>query len=795
VTVIDGRGDLISAGAPYAILASAIRRLCGLTGSEPPAEQQQRLRDRVSIHVPAPEAERVAAFLAELCSIPCAVPGTECESLRAARQNPKLMRSGLADAFLDWLRAECAAAPVLLILDDLQWSDAISIALVGDAVKALRDAPLFVLAFARPEVHAVFPKLWSGCGLAEYALKPLSKRACERLVQQVLGHAHLTPSEIAQAVEQAAGNALFLEEIIRALSEGKPASASATVTAMLQARIGRMEHGPRRVARAAAVFGQTFWRGGVAAILGLSATSMELDEWFTALVAAEMIQPHPSSQVNNDLEYGFRHAFMRDAAYSLLTEGDLLTGHRLAAEYLAACEERDSAAAQSSEAKPYREALAYHYQQAQMFDEACATLMRAGDSMLRLGALAEARARYGAALAMTDKLQDSQHNRRSQIDILLRMVQTGMLAEKDEELFPRLERARALLKGLGDPNELSAEDRLRMARLNSLYGHIHYYRGQTPEAIGYYQKVLPIAQEAGDPELLAVPAYMIGVTFAVRGHTRRAEPLLAQAIEPLSRYGNPVDWLRAVLYYGHALMAMGRYDAGRVQLDRGHARALELNNPELVAMSYAVRCSFFRTCGDWPETIACADKTVELAEQLKNPFFASVACAYKGWAQSYLGQDEAATANRARALELAATLKGPTMLSSWFAAADCEIALNAGRYQQAIERAQALLPRLKAAGEFLAEIVTERALVMARAIQDQGELDEPMDTSRRVLTDSGNLLEAARTHLWWGRAGLLRGAAAVARHHFALAATQFADAGCAYPQAEAQRLLDRLAPA
>jgi tetratricopeptide (TPR) repeat protein len=282
---------------------------------------------------------------------------------------------------------------------------------------------------------------------------------------------------------------------------------------------------------------------------------------------------------------------------------------------------------------------------------------------------------------------------------------------------------------------------------------------------------------------------MIGAALAVRGYTNQAEPLLAQAIEPLTRYGEPVEWLRCLLFYGHALMSQGHYAEGRVQLERAHARAVELNNPELLVMSYVVRCSFFRACGDWPECVRNADHGVALAEQVGNPLYASVTSGYRAWAQSYLGQAAEAAASRARALAIVGKQGKPMLLSSWFAAADCEIALNAGQYTATIENAQSLLPKFAAEGEFLAKVVTARALAVARAIHEHSELDAPMETCRRDLIESGNLVEAARTHFWWGRVGLLRADFALAQHHFSLAVNQLGEAGCAYAQAEAQRWL------
>ncbi len=212
VTVLLGRGDLLSAGTAYGMVGRAIRRLCGLSGSEPPEVQRERLRQRVSEHVPAGEKERVGVLLGELCGIHFS--DDESPVLAAARKDPKGWPERLRRAALDWLAAECQAAPVLFVLDDLHWGDELTVGFLDEALRELRSAPLFVLVLARPEVHTVFPRLWQDHRPQEIALKGLSKRACERLILQVLGK-QVRPETVAAIVQQSAGNALFLEGTVR----------------------------------------------------------------------------------------------------------------------------------------------------------------------------------------------------------------------------------------------------------------------------------------------------------------------------------------------------------------------------------------------------------------------------------------------------------------------------------------------------------------------------------------------------------------------------------------------------
>ena len=153
-----------------------------------------------------------------------------------------------------------------------------------------------------------------------------------------------------------------------------------TVLAMLQARIARLDGGPRRAVRAAALFGQTFRGGGVAAVLGLS-DQLPIAEWLQALEQAEVIEPQVGREGTDDPLFSFRHGLMRDAAYALLTDADRTTGHHRAAQYLEATGGQDAAAiAEHYERGGDRARAVPFYQQAGMHPSTQAWTQRHGAS-------------------------------------------------------------------------------------------------------------------------------------------------------------------------------------------------------------------------------------------------------------------------------------------------------------------------------------------------------------------------------------------------------------------------------
>jgi eukaryotic-like serine/threonine-protein kinase len=368
VTLLLGRCEPSLANEPYGVFRAAIRGLCGITSDLRIEEQQRRIETRVARRISEEiDRERVAAFLGELCG----VPFDEVPILEDARREPKIMGERIHRAVLDWLAGECAAAPVMVIFDDVQWSDPSTIAVLDEVLREQENRALFVLALARPEVHDRFPRLFERHKLLEISLRGLSAKACEKLIKQVLG-ANVAPNLVERAIAQSTGNALFLEEIIRALSEGRPDHPE-TVLAMLQARIQTLQPDVRSTLRAASLFGLTAVKGGVARVLGLPKDSTLIGTWLDQLVTAELLQPRPRSRFANEIEYEFRHALVRDATYALLTQDDLATGHVIAAEFLAHAGERDLAV------------IADHYFRGGDLARAAISYLRAAESSFEQG--------------------------------------------------------------------------------------------------------------------------------------------------------------------------------------------------------------------------------------------------------------------------------------------------------------------------------------------------------------------------------------------------------------------------
>ncbi|BBX71662.1 cyclase [Mycolicibacterium psychrotolerans] len=224
--------------------------------------------------------------------------------------------------------------PVLFIIEDAQWIDAVSESMLADFMSVLARTPSMVLITSRPEYEGILMRV---AGAQTIALVPLSDCDTAALIAELLGS---DPSlgELSQMIaERAGGNPFFAEEMVRELvqrgvlagelgvytcrADVAELCVPATVQAAIEARIDRLSNPAKRTLNAASVIGARFGADMLDA-LGINAV---LDE----LLRAELID---QVSFGTHTEYAFRHPLIRAVAYESQLKSDRAQWHsRLAA--------------------------------------------------------------------------------------------------------------------------------------------------------------------------------------------------------------------------------------------------------------------------------------------------------------------------------------------------------------------------------------------------------------------------------------------------------------------------------
>ena len=323
------------ANVSLGLLAQAIRGAAGIGGTEPVETQRKRLLAHAGRYLRPERAMATAAFLGEIAGIP--FPDQDLPQLQAARADARLMADQTQRAWVDWIEAACAHRPVLILLEDLHWSDGPSVHYTDVALRELRESPVMVLALARPEVDQRFSSLWRDRSVQRIPLAPLGKRAVEELARRILGDK--ATENLDWVLDQAHGNPFYIEELARVFAEGKDvAEVPNTVLGMVQMRFDAIGEGAKQVLRAASIFGRAFRAAGVKALLS-DMVSGDVDRWLEILIDKELLFARP---LGDSRDFVFRHGLHRDAAYALLPPEGAAAGHRMAGEFLEQAGERDA---------------------------------------------------------------------------------------------------------------------------------------------------------------------------------------------------------------------------------------------------------------------------------------------------------------------------------------------------------------------------------------------------------------------------------------------------------------------
>jgi hypothetical protein len=184
--------------------------------------------------------------------------------------------------------------------------------------------------------------------------------------------------------------------------------------------------------------------------------------------------------------------------------------------------------------------------------------------------------------------------------------------------------------------------------------------------------------------------------------------------------------------------------------------------------------------GDAPAMLAASRSALEATAVSGDRFQTYVAYGLRGWAESRLGQHEAAQLSMAESRANGEALGGRLLLADWFIAARAELALNAGRPEEAILLAEEAVAAGEAVANVFSQGLAHRTWALAHSRLDRGrwiDAEQHIAASVEALESGGILLEAARSRACWARLLRERESQVEALEQIALAADRFRAAG------------------
>ncbi|MDX6545867.1 MAG: hypothetical protein QOG02_1641 [Gaiellales bacterium] len=308
------------------------------------------------------------------------------------------------------LTALAKDGPVTLLLEDLHWADATSLALVERLLATVEDAALLVIVTARPERDHGWQRVREAAArdhphrLHELTLRALTASATEQLLEALVDLDTFPAAIRARVLDAGGGNPFYLEELLRSMADAGAlvddggrwrlvhevaVELPPTVEQVILARIDRLDPASHDTLLAASVIGRQF---GLALVGGVVADNTDVSGALRELQRLDLVReerrwPEP--------EYRFKHALIQEGAYRTMVSEHRQALHARAAGWL---EERHAEALEEVYGL-----LAHHWLAAADDDRAAHYLALAADRASRNWALDEAIDHYTELLELLER--------------------------------------------------------------------------------------------------------------------------------------------------------------------------------------------------------------------------------------------------------------------------------------------------------------------------------------------------------------------------------------------------------
>jgi len=557
--------------------------------------------------------------------------------LKAITENEKQHTEIARTTLRRFVELDAAHDPMVLVLDDMQWADAETLALVSELASGLAGSPIVLLAATRPDmlVHAGG---W-GEGAIDHEridLRNLEADDAEQMFRNLLSRCKDIPDETAQAaVEMTGGNPAFLEQLVRLFVDNgtidtrgpvwrlDPDRAAETelpisIEEAIEARIAALENEERELLEKAAVFGNVFWVSAVIAMTRLDAppptappgpldiewgngedVRRRISDLISILADQDYLLPLEAddSSIPGEAEVVFKHNLERELIIRSTEQG------RLARYYLSAAQWLEAKTVQRSDEQ--LEFLAVLYERGGDARRSARCYLQGGDRARARYAPDEARALYEKGLAMiadrdAPARMDALHNLGDVLE------QTGRTDEamacfhemlhlswrydnlaKAGAAYSRLARG---LRRLGKYDismehlrrahelfERSRDDRGIASTLDDM-GRVNWLRGAFGQALDFHRQALTIRRALGDRRSIALSFANIGRVHHDTGNFKAAINQFREALDLRRDIGDLVGVVQSLCDLGGVHAEDGNHELALELLGEARTMAVEIGD-------------------------------------------------------------------------------------------------------------------------------------------------------------------------------------------------------------------------
>ena len=606
---------------PYAPLTFMLR---GFLGERGRAEMEEALGGA---------AREFARILPELA------PPSGREGV-AEMLDPEAEKRRFFEALQRWLVRQAGRVPLLLMVEDVHWSDEGSLEFLLFLARRLSGVRiLMLLTCRRPVLRAGLVELMTSldreAGAFELTLEPLSRTNTGELMTSLLERARPLPAAfVDQIYDLTGGNPFFVEEILASLitrGEIPPAAGEGqgdasftlriprSIKRLVQQRLRGLSRDARRTADLAAISGRSFDFAILQQLTGFQ--EQRLLAAIKELVVAQLVVDTSAEQ------FVFRHELTREALYDRLLIRERSALHRALAE---AIEKRYAASLDA-----HLSDLAYHYFEAGVWSKALAYARQAGEGAQALYSPPAAAEQFTRAIAAGEKIGDrslwtlyrlraqtfnmagdfdrahadyeaalaaarSLPGQEAEWQLHLDLAQFWTVRD-DARVGEHAQQALALAETLGDP--------VAIARSLNWLGHWYLRTGRCENALGYHQQALEILELLDEPRALATTLELLATAHNWCGSHEQAAATFERAIAVLRRLDDRQKLASSLIFLNVLTL-----DVGQLQEAERIAHEIGWRSGEALALTQLGNTLTLK--GRFGEAVQAIERGLAIAEEI-----------------------------------------------------------------------------------------------------------------------------------------------------------------------------------
>ena len=519
-------------------------------------------------------AERAGPGISDLAGL--------APELGLAMEDDSMGRGRLFEAMATLIEKDAAERPLVLVIEDLHWSDSSTRDLLRFLMRTINEARLLcVLTYRRDDVgrsHPLLPWLVEVDRLPHahrISLHPLTDAQVDTLVTQVAGE--VPPRAAARIRENSQGIPFFVEELSACTGSDDPMIPE-TLRDLMLTRLDRLSPRTREVVRIASAAST---RVDHTVLL----TVVDTDEPGLDSALREAVEGHVLTVDGVREGYAFRHALMREAVHDDLLPGEHARLHARYAEAL----EKTARPEQAGE-------IAHHWSSAHEADRSFEWSLRAADHARSVYAWREQQAHLERALDLWDQVSAPQERAGfDRVELLTRTSRAAARVGLPDRAIGLLDTALAEVDMQQEPERIA---------------HLLVKRGMQCEGLGIdpmadLDRALALAAPGSRDRAAALAAR--ATILMVEGQLQEALETAELSVEAAEACADPKQLSNAHNTLGSVLFQLGRSPEGQHEFDLAHGFAVATGSgPEL-----------FRYYGNYSDVLIGAGRFSEASEMAR----------------------------------------------------------------------------------------------------------------------------------------------------------------------------------